>query len=784
MKKVYLLSSCVLAACLTACNNEDFLTEQSINANVNADEAVIGADLVSKGMKIVVNNDADTRLASGRWEQGDQLGLAWYNFSKNEITGTQNYTDWKNNTNWLETADNKLYANHIFTVSTNGFETQTDVYQGAYFAYWPYSKQGSISDKVVKVNDVYQTTDFETDWFNNGLQLSTQDFIQAGEAVDENNVLEKEFVMAPVVNVLRAEVAPEERIANATEDGAYLKDMVITQLQITAGGTNNTVFANTATIVPSKLPKVVRNNDGTINYQSSYDLIYAAAEAATSGTGFLTNVDTKSASLTTNISNPEYTTAEGRLVRAFTFPIQTGVTYTAQQYPTAKVTVGRLNADGSVKYVLGTFTINSTNSLGFATKLKNSLDVTKTTETASLTKLLRTGNVWQPLNFYAEADQSLNLNLDNFAVSTTSIKTVEQWNDLVNIYDALVAIKGAENVSTPTFTWAGTESFKGEIKTPKNGFEIKLKATERTPLVIEAGENGEAVVWPENLETVTNKPYITVTEGTTLNVGEIDGTVDPSTLKDVVINANLTNNGVIYAGQNASIGVKETSASDQLLINDGRIYVTYGAYVYPKENENGEIAYIVSDNNPETINKIEVLVEGGSKQQANVNTIVIEGTTLDLNAQGSSSSSDDRYEGSSSSSHEMPSLATVNVELKNASIVYTEGTNTTVKSVKAVEGKNQMIDVNMASNNDNNIYTLANSELTIDSNKTPKVDMASFTGSLSNYGKLFVNINMNVTNVFNETTGYIEVSNGKTVTYTAIYKQEGTAKGNIQKQSL
>lgn len=50
MKKVYLLSSCVLAACLTACNNEDFLTEQSINANVNADEAVVGADLVSKGM--------------------------------------------------------------------------------------------------------------------------------------------------------------------------------------------------------------------------------------------------------------------------------------------------------------------------------------------------------------------------------------------------------------------------------------------------------------------------------------------------------------------------------------------------------------------------------------------------------------------------------------------------------------------------------------------------------------------------------------------------------------
>lgn len=781
MKKVYLLSSCVLAACLTACNNEDFLAEQSINNNANVEQAVVGADLVSHGMKIVVNNDADTRLAAGRWEQGDQLGLAWYNFS-GDITTTQSYTTWKSGSGWVDPADNNLYANHIFTVSTNGFETQTDVYQGAYFAYWPYSKQGSISKKVVKVNDAYQTTDFETDWYNNGLQLSTQDFIQAGEAVDENNVLVKKFVMAPVVNVLRAEVAPEERIANATEDGAYLKDMVITQLKINAGGTSNTVFANTAIIVPSKLPKVVRNNDGSINEQSSYDRIYTAAEGATSGTGFLTNVDTKSASLTTNISNPEYTTAEGRLVRAFTFPIQTGVTYNTNQYPTATVKVGRLNADGSVKYVLGTFTINSTNSLGFATKLKNSLDATKTAETASLTKLLRTGNVWQPLNFYAEADQSLNLNLDNFAVSTTSIKTVEQWNDLVNIYDALVAIKGAENVSTPTFTWAGTETFKGEIKTPKNGFKIKLKATEKTPLVIEAGENGEAVAWPENLETATNNPYITVAKGTTLNVGEIDGTVDPSTLKDVVIDANLTNNGVIYAGQNASIGVKETSASDQLLINDGRIYVTYGAYVYPKESYNGEIAYVVSDNNPETINKIEVLVEGGSKQQANVNTIVIEGTTLDLNAQGSSSSSDDRYEGSSSYSHEMPSLETVNVELKNAGIVYTQGTNTTVKSVKAVEGKNQMIDVNMASNKDNNIYTLSNSELTIDSNKTPKVDMRSFIGSLSNYGKLFVNINMNVTNVYNETTGYIEVANGKIVTYTATYKQEGTAKGNIQKQ--
>lgn len=82
MKKI-LFSSCLLAACLTACNNEDVLNESPIQ-NITEETSVVGADLVSHGMRININgNDVSTRVTNdGEWFANDQVGLAWYNFKK------------------------------------------------------------------------------------------------------------------------------------------------------------------------------------------------------------------------------------------------------------------------------------------------------------------------------------------------------------------------------------------------------------------------------------------------------------------------------------------------------------------------------------------------------------------------------------------------------------------------------------------------------------------------------------------------------------------------------
>ena len=110
MKKRVLFSACVLAACFTACTNDDFQSAMEGNQNVATEIGeTVGADLVSKGMTITVQDgEADTRMgASGNFTNGDIIGLAAYNLNKaGEYGNTQNQSDWSaSNAN----QDRKIY---------------------------------------------------------------------------------------------------------------------------------------------------------------------------------------------------------------------------------------------------------------------------------------------------------------------------------------------------------------------------------------------------------------------------------------------------------------------------------------------------------------------------------------------------------------------------------------------------------------------------------------------------------------------------------------------------
>ena len=284
MKTKFLLGTCALAACFVGCQNDEYLMEQ-IAENGGAESGkVIGADLVSHGMTIALPEEGPaTRVNADGWQIGDQLGLAWYQFSKTAISEEQSESAWNST---LSTTYNKLYANHIFSWDGATFGTVADVYQGAYFVYFPYERLGGAVEKEIDVNAEPQKGTFEEERYNKALHISAQDFISKDEAVDENNKLTKEFYMSPVVNVLGVKATPGEEIANATGDGEYLKGMTITQMQLKA---NAAVFQNVGTLVPGYIPKVVRDaRTAAIDYEKTREAMDEAAANATSGSKSIT----------------------------------------------------------------------------------------------------------------------------------------------------------------------------------------------------------------------------------------------------------------------------------------------------------------------------------------------------------------------------------------------------------------------------------------------------------------------------------------------------------------
>lgn len=786
MKKRVLFSACVLAACLGACTNDDFSTEKAQGiVESNGAETVIGADLVSEGLKIRMNEGTATRVADdGSWEiNKDQVGMGWYNYgaSTEAILSTQDKATW-----WSDAAtgaDTKLYANHIFSVVSNDgiglWETTTNVYQGAYFMYFPYENLDEITQKKLHLNNVPQKEGFQQDWLNNGLMLSAQDFILKGEDVDpETHTLTKSFIMAPMVNALKLEMGSTEIQGAPEGDGAYLKGMNITSVQLNAGKGNDIFAKADQDLVISGIPTVQTENDqmptdiNPIDEDKTLEKLYEAAANATDGKSFLGKSPVLESTLTTEVQNAAYTLAENRTVRAFALPIpDNGADYSGTvKNPTATVNVGRLNEDGTTKYVLGTFDVNVGNNSAFIGKLKTAFEGTG----ATLNKVLvHTDGAWGTLDFTTEMETVAQLNLDYFTPATTDIKTIAQWNDLVSVYDALNALQGEENVVDPTFVWNpdNGEEFNGEIKTPKAG-NITLQTVMGKKMTITGN-----TVWPENLLTEKNvNAAIEVAADATLSVGELDETVEVGD-KEVIIEANIDNNGIIYAGKNASIGTQASEGGleglDNALNADGknRVIVTYGAYVYPKDGAKGVIAYEVQPGeeelvSKEEVSKIEVLVGSDKNEEwAHINTLIVpEGVKLDLNADGTSGSESDRYEGTESYSYTMPNLSEVDIELTGGSVVKElDGSLVNVQNVYAISGESDIKDIEPLEN-----VVVKGGTLNINTRPLPyaKTLRMKYGKSLEVKGEnCFLNVNANVyvTYLTNKSKGTININDANAI---------------------
>lgn len=760
MKTKVMLSACALAACFVGCTNEDFLTEQTTGNATTENGGIVGADLVSHGMKIsLAGEGADTRATNGEWEDGDQFGLAWYRFGRADITKPQVKSDWDGTSGW--STYNDIYANHIFSYNNGSFGTVADVYQGAYFLYMPYERLGEVKPKTIAVNGEPQTADFDTERYNKALHLSAQDFISKDEAVDENNQLQKEFYLSPMVNVMRVTATPETNIGN----NDYLQGLNITGMRVYATADENEgVFVTSGVLVPRYIPKVVRE-DGGIDYETTQKNMDDAAQKATGKSSAILSTTDRVISnyIETVVENPDYTLAASRDVRAFAWPIQGGVNYATDENPYFYVYVGRLDEKNKETYKLGCFGVyaDQQNNSETVAKLKNSLDATRTAEDASLTKLLRNNGKWAALGL------PVTMNLANLDVYTGDIRSIEQWNDLVQLYNALFDVMGDEAATAllANKVWVLTDRvvFKNGINTPDD-IDITVQTSGDGDMVI-AGD----VTWPENLNAAGYLNQLVVNDGATL-------TFDPSEAK--TLDAVIENHGTIRAGELASIS--NAQPNSYLNNSDGRVIVEYGAYVYPVAGQEGVIAYEISDSEPTTIRNINTLITpetgGQLKGYAQVNTLIINNTTLDLNAPAASGDDGDRYEEGTPSTA-LKDLSGVAIELNNGAVKKVlSGKNNAVASVTAVSGTNTITDIKVPT-----ITVNEGASLNVESVTDPKTSLTGIK-TITNHGRITFNVDGEVNEVYNY--NHISVTHPYKVTYRSIEQSnpegdQGNFSGNL-----
>ena len=333
----------------------------------------------------------------------------------------------------------------------------------------------------------------------------------------------------------------------------------------------------------------------------------------------------------------------------------------------------------------------------------------------------------------------------------------------MKLYDALAACGVEYDDTNRPVVRVGAEldftTGENALIAPEN-VKIRVKSENSGKIVIAAD-----TTWPENL--TTNHTQV-------LNV-EVDPNVELTVSDNIVLDADITNNGIINAGFKASIGTYNGGE----LTNNGRVNVVYGSYVYTDGANDGTIAYTLTGDDDTT--KIFNLIDGKENTNdrlASVNTLVIPtGIALDLNAKGADSTTDDPYTGTTTGGQEMPDLSNVDIELNGGTIEKVlVGTYTSVAKVTVIGGNSTMKDVKTP--------TIVVEEGTLNIESAPEKVENKITledvKTITNHGTIKANTDVEVVDIYNE--GLIKVGKDYTVTYSGEFKQQngGTYENDVR----
>ena len=205
MKK-NLYGALALSLLAVGCSQEELAPKANqIETSEQNLESVVGHDLV--GPISISIADGATRATGGSWDKNDKLGLAWFNIEASGITALQDPATFSN----LVPANvsNEIYGNHLFSVAESGaFETQTNVYQGAHFVYWPFARATKVEQKTVNLNAVAYEGAVEKDLDNVAFRMSPVDFISAAD-VNADMKLAKKFQLEPVAAAIGLKATPD-----------------------------------------------------------------------------------------------------------------------------------------------------------------------------------------------------------------------------------------------------------------------------------------------------------------------------------------------------------------------------------------------------------------------------------------------------------------------------------------------------------------------------------------------------------------------------------------------
>ena len=732
MKKQYLFSALAFSAIFASCNNEIDVVAEDMKPEAVQQE-IVGANLIGKGLKINLDG-AQSRAISGEWLSTDKLALAWYNVNTSGIAQTQTSKMWTDRSK-DQVCDDNIYANHKFVPNANGeFVTESNVYQGAHFVYFPYKREAKVQSKTVDVNELAYTVKPENDpnpntyaydFYTKAFNLSAQDFI-AEDNVDAEGKLTHNFVMSPMVNAINVH-------AKSSVVGEALKALEITDVTIAS---KQNAFASKFTICPENIPAVKRDKEGAILTAETTEALDTYAKSVATA---------NEKSITRKVEGGFNLAEETNNLVLYTLPTANG--YVASDKDLT-VTVKAKSEHGlvatfTVKVDANETEINNEYLPKLVGHLAGSLKTIRRTEAGQ----------WNPLNTMVE------LTNENVAV-TYNIANKDQWDDAVALANDL-----GKNV---TFTLVGAVDFTEAINLPNETVELTVVSKDAAGKMVVKGD----IAWPNNNGLNVLATNIVVERDATL-------TIDGSATDRNELVANLTNKGTIKLNEYGTVG-----ANGKAITNNARVEVKYGSYVFAN---GGVIAFEIETSTPayEINNLINANVTLPNYDgQALVNTLVVKAdNVLSLNKVDNTLSNKDPYTGEVvTGGAVMPNLENIDIEMLGGTIIGKSDLTQSVKNVKVLAGTNSIQDAHIESN----LVVADGASVTIDAsehtfgNTTYKKNV-KVAGDIENDGTINALTNINVTNVDNE-NGSIIVDKNYTVWYSAEYYQGGLANGKILEQ--
>lgn len=635
MKTKLLFSTLFATALFTACTSEELL-----NGVAGEEAEVVGAELLSKGLSFELGTSAETRIADGKWQEGDKVGLGWF------VNG--NYGEAQAYTPNGQALLPQMAINHRFFFDGEKFQSSSNIYKGWHMAYSPYAyTEQANQNLIIPMNAVDQAVaDFKDDQLANRPAISAKDFLDATKINKETGMITTKYDLYYIANQWSPRLAVDAFFSGQE----YLKNLKVKYVAVRT--TDGKPFQDAVMVDPKKAPsfqyavwdkelndkkggwkpaddftKDASYNDDMTKAQFVND-IFGAGEAIqpngdavaevkrkiASTTGFKLDTDQNRINMFFNpVEIADYKTLQievgvdqGKFVLAYVEEDKDKEPYKSMS-DTDKAAQQKVNK--ALKY--------------FAESMKNGVIAIEDKKEVPA----------KATGAYGAGEGALTLTKKDFDADFDNIKTVDDWNKAVALYDALGYNK--KDAQAEIFKLTGDIAFTDGIAMPANGNQINVTGGKKMVIngniTYPAKLNTDATVNLEvkgtlNVASTETFNQVIVNKDAILNLAEINGKL---------VAAETTNLGTINVGKAATLEtttLTNNGKADKKDV-DGIIDVVYGSYVKTQTSDiTGIIQFtLTKDTKAFQINNL--VNQDVAKKTARVNTLVIPaGITLDLNA--------------------------------------------------------------------------------------------------------------------------------------------------------